>query len=296
MHARLNRRIFLESTAAIMAAPSAALGADEAERRRIRVASFNIQIGRGTDGKYDLKRTANAIRLMKPDVIGLQEVDRGADRSDGEDQARTLADLLDMHFAFGKASDRPGGEYGNAVLSRWPIAEQNNHLLRSWGEQRAVLSATVDVPHAGPIRFLSAHLHSPNRERQHPQRIGQIEQISRLFARGGSPVILAADVNARPDSEELKRLDEAWIDEGRVTRLFLLRSPKTLFGDRSDATFPPETMRALPGGMDDNRSSAGFVLSCRRQRRRRPSDLRVPAGQRPVPRGRGRGNELAAFR
>lgn len=212
MHARLNRRIFLESTAAIMAAPSAALGADEAERRRIRVASFNIQIGRGTDGKYDLKRTANALRLMKPDLIGLQEVDRGTDRSHGEDQARTLADLLKLPFAFGKASDRPGGEYGNAVLSRWPIIEQDNHLLPSWGEQRAVLSTTIDVPRAGPIRFLSAHLQSPNRERQRPQRIGQIERISRLFARGGSPVILAADVNAQPDSDELKRLREDWID------------------------------------------------------------------------------------
>ncbi|MCY2995293.1 MAG: hypothetical protein NTY19_46640 [Planctomycetota bacterium] len=89
-----------------------------AEPLRIRVLTYNIQHGEGTDGKIDLARTAAVIKRLTPDLAALQEVDKATTRSRGVDQAAELGKLTGMHVAFGKAMDFAGGRYGEAILSR----------------------------------------------------------------------------------------------------------------------------------------------------------------------------------
>jgi endonuclease/exonuclease/phosphatase family metal-dependent hydrolase len=87
----------------------------------LRIVSYNIRHGAGLDGKVDLQRIAKVIAKEKPEVVTLQEVDQECTRSGSVDQAAELGRLLKMEHRFGKFMDFQGGEYGMAVLSRFPI-------------------------------------------------------------------------------------------------------------------------------------------------------------------------------
>lgn len=90
---------------------------------RIRVLTYNIHHGEGLDGKVDLGRIAQVIQQAAPDVVALQEVDLGTERTGRVDQAAELGRLTGLHAVFGKAFDYSGGRYGAALLSRWSIQE-----------------------------------------------------------------------------------------------------------------------------------------------------------------------------
>src|SRR5436853_5814538 len=122
----------------------------------VTVTSFNIHHAQGADGVLDLARIARVIRASGADIAGLQEVDRNfASRSGRADQAAELAELLGCHVAYGANIDldppepgTPRAQFGNAVLSRYPIARwENTHLFRSPGEeQRGLLHAEMNTP------------------------------------------------------------------------------------------------------------------------------------------------------
>ncbi|MCA9160258.1 MAG: endonuclease/exonuclease/phosphatase family protein, partial [Planctomycetales bacterium] len=105
---------------------------------RVTVLSYNIHHAEGVDGRLDLDRIAAVIRRSQADLVSLQEVDQCVTRSERVDQPRELAKRLGMHVVFGANIDLQGGEYGNAVLSRYPIKFNKNHLLPNvgGGEQR----------------------------------------------------------------------------------------------------------------------------------------------------------------
>ena len=64
--------------------------------RELRVLSYNIHHGRGTDGAIDLPRIARVIAATRPDLVALQEVDRGTGRANGVDQADALGELTGL--------------------------------------------------------------------------------------------------------------------------------------------------------------------------------------------------------
>ncbi len=114
---------------AILACAASFASGHAAKPVRVRVLTYNIHHGAGTDGKTDLARTAGAIKRLTPDLVALQEVDKATTRSRGVDQAAELGRLTGMHFAFGKAMDFAGGQYGEAILSRYPLMEIQVHSL-----------------------------------------------------------------------------------------------------------------------------------------------------------------------
>ena len=117
----------------LLAAP-----AEPAPRRaRLRVMSYNIHVGVGMDKKLDLARIAEVIKQSRADIVGLQEVDRGVERTGRVDEIRELARLTGMDYAFAHNLDFQGGQYGVAVLSRLPILSIDhwryaNRRERSW--------------------------------------------------------------------------------------------------------------------------------------------------------------------
>ncbi|HEY5615862.1 MAG TPA: endonuclease/exonuclease/phosphatase family protein, partial [Bacteroidota bacterium] len=94
----------------------------------LRVLTFNIHHGEGTDGEIDIKRIAKLIQDSRADIVALQEVDRWTERTKKIDIMNELVDLTEMTYAFGKTIDFQGGEYGNGVLTRFPILEERNVL------------------------------------------------------------------------------------------------------------------------------------------------------------------------
>src|SRR6266481_8454327 len=88
---------------------------------KLRVMTYNIHVGVGMDKKLNLQRIADVINGQHPDLIGLQEVDRGVKRTEGRDEITELAKLTAMNYAFAHNLDYQGGQYGVAILSRFPI-------------------------------------------------------------------------------------------------------------------------------------------------------------------------------
>jgi endonuclease/exonuclease/phosphatase family metal-dependent hydrolase len=173
----------------------------------VTVMSFNIHHGQGTDGVVDLERIARVIRASGADIAGLQEVDRNfGERSNWTDQAAELAEMLNWHVAYGAnidlnppAPERPRIQFGNAVLSRYPIGRrENTHLFRSPGEeQRGLLHAEIDVPGL-PLHVYVTHLDALSET----DRVQQAQQVARLVGQN-YPAVLLGDFNAHPQTREI---------------------------------------------------------------------------------------------
>ena len=112
-----------------------------------RVMTYNIHHGEGMDGKVDLLRIADVIKWEQADIVALQEVDSGVARTARRDLPAELAALTGMTCVFSNNFHYQGGEYGNAVLTRFPIVRwTNSHykMIRP-GEQRGLLQLTLRV-------------------------------------------------------------------------------------------------------------------------------------------------------
>jgi endonuclease/exonuclease/phosphatase family metal-dependent hydrolase len=182
-----------------------------AEPVRLRVLSYNIHHGEGVDRKLDLERIARVIDSVKPDVVALQEVDQNVNRTDGMDQPAALARLTKMNVIFGANIKLQGGHYGNAVLSRFPIARHTNRLLPNVdnGEQRGVIEAEIEIPQTDrTVLLLATHLDYRVDERE---RLASAKVINDLIAsHPDHPALLAGDLNATPESETLQLFEKTW--------------------------------------------------------------------------------------
>src|SRR5687768_15586880 len=98
---------------------------------RLRVLVYNIHAGKDAGGAHNLQRVSEVIQSTRADVVLLQEVDRQTTRSGGVDHLAELERLTGMSGAYGKSLDFQGGQYGIAVLSRWPITPVDVVALRT---------------------------------------------------------------------------------------------------------------------------------------------------------------------
>lgn len=189
------------SRCAMMAAMA---GATEMER--LRVMTWNLW---WRFGPFEQRFPAivDTIRSVDPDVLCLQEV-----WSDGaDDQAADLAAALAMHVVRTEAAVN-GNSFGNAVLARWPITPLGSEALPDAAgrtSHRRVVAGLVDTPR-GPWPVASTHLDYPfdgSATRQ-----AQVDRLLELTVtwRGDPaidpPLILGADLNAVPDSDEVRTL------------------------------------------------------------------------------------------
>ena len=169
-----------------------------ARERMLRVVTYNIHHGQARDNKFDYKRLAETIRKLKPDVVALQEVDKGTRRVKGVDQAKKLAAMLGMNHAFGNALHFAGGQYGEAVLSRFPIKKANaHHLPFPFGAEPRTALAVHVVPDNGLPQFIlvGTHLCHQNGE----TRLDQTRQLDRLFSKSrGLPSHLGGGLERSP--------------------------------------------------------------------------------------------------
>jgi endonuclease/exonuclease/phosphatase family metal-dependent hydrolase len=133
----------------------------------MKVLSWNIQWGKGGDGRVDLARIVATSRAMDdPDVLCFQEVAANYPVLQAQDQPSELARLLpDFTPVFRPAIDAPaaGRAFGNIVFSRLPVLQVFNHLLPRPPEkgvksmQRHAVEVIVEASF-GPVRLLTTHL------------------------------------------------------------------------------------------------------------------------------------------
>ncbi|MCL6613218.1 MAG: endonuclease/exonuclease/phosphatase family protein [Firmicutes bacterium] len=205
----------------------------------LRAMTYNLHGGRDPLNRPSLDGIAATITAAEADLIGLQEVERRfRDRTDG---AALLAAAVGRELRFAPALDRmpgePGGEFGLAVLSRWPILRSSFILLPSRGEPRILLSALVEGPW-GPLRFLTCHLGLDAEERR-----GQVEAIVRFVEGFRGPAVLAGDFNAPAEAAELGPLFTRWQEVQTACGLNEATFPAA--AARIDFIFCPRSWRVL---------------------------------------------------
>lgn len=208
----MSRRLFAALLAWLLALcvvpPSPA---SPARTRTLRVMTYNVHVGVGMDKRNDLARIAEVIRRERPDLVGLQEVDRGVERTKRVDQIAELARMTGMEYAFAPNLSYQGGWYGVAILSRHPILsiDHRRFLHLREAERRGMLRVEVRVG-GRAVSFVTTHLdyqHDDNRLYETRQLLGALGAV-----RGS--LVVAGDFNDEPGGSSrrlmLTRFTDAW--------------------------------------------------------------------------------------
>ncbi|MBC7904022.1 MAG: endonuclease/exonuclease/phosphatase family protein [Gemmatimonadaceae bacterium] len=178
----------------------------------LKILSYNIHHANppSRPNHIDVNAIAKVISDQRPDLVALQEVDVYTMRSgSGLNEASEIAKLAGMpYFFFAKAINHDGGEYGVAILSRYPLSKMKSRSLPdsigSKAEKRTLGSALVALPGGRKILFASTHLDAG---RGDARRVMQMQAVSDMLAQEKIPVIIAGDLNAQDNSEVIKILD-----------------------------------------------------------------------------------------
>jgi endonuclease/exonuclease/phosphatase family metal-dependent hydrolase len=208
-----------------------------AEGRILRVLTYNIHHGEGTDGRYNLGRIAEVIRGEHPDVVALQEIERFRRRTHRDDQPRLLAQALGMHYCFASVRDHHHSDqhkdaaYGNAILTRFPIQSTSHFDLSVPGarEPRGCLHALLRTP-AGPLHIFCVHLGLGYSERSKQMARLASEEIIHNPRLTPAPAIVLGDFNNWWPVRSARRIQQTLRNACLVTgrrRLRTFGSPLT---------------------------------------------------------------------
>ena len=179
--------------------------------KTFRVMTYNIHHGESLDGKVDLLRIAELIKREGADIVALQEVDKGVERTARRDLPEELAALTGMTCVFSNNYGYQGGEYGNAVLTKFPVVRWTNRhykMLRP-GEQRGILQLVLNV-HGREIVFMNTHIDYRPEDSERWSNVGEIEELAKQNA--NRPMIVCGDFNDTPESRVCCRIGETFND------------------------------------------------------------------------------------
>jgi endonuclease/exonuclease/phosphatase family metal-dependent hydrolase len=182
-----------------------------AGRRTLRIMTYNVHSCIGMDGKISPERIARVIALHAPDIVALQELDVGRPRTNGVDQARLIAQFLDMEVHFLPTLHLEKGRYGNAILTPFPMRLVRAGKLPGLSskpnlEPRGALWVAIEAG-GTEIQVIATHLGlRPKERRIQAEALLDKDWLSHPDCRG--PVILCGDFNALPSSSTCLRLSE----------------------------------------------------------------------------------------
>ncbi len=123
-----------------------------------KVATYNIHKCVGIDRKYSPERIVDVLREVDADVVAMQEVLCRSHLNERDHQAKFIARELGMDFRLGENRRLNGGDYGNAILSRFPIEHhQNFDISIKKYEPRGCLRSTILV-NGEELHFVNVHM------------------------------------------------------------------------------------------------------------------------------------------
>jgi endonuclease/exonuclease/phosphatase family metal-dependent hydrolase len=194
----------------------------------VRVLVFNIHAGKDAGGTDNIAGVADLIRRTNADVVLMQEVDRGTNRSGKVDQLQALIDRTKYAGVFGRSLDFDGGQYGIAVLARRAINFSRTVSLtvepaqaRAGGsyEPRAALGASVETLR-GRLQVVTTHLDASAEDTYRLQEVRELLNVVRPRVSEYTPVVVGGDFNAEPTSPVIQTmrdagLRDAWTECGQ---------------------------------------------------------------------------------
>lgn len=201
---------------------------------RLSVMTYNIRHARGLDGSVDLDAVIRDIRDAGADIVGLQEVDRFNVRSGMGDQVRLMGEALDMSWSYAPAFGFGWFQYGNAVLSRYPVESSRMTVLPGFRERRNVLHVTIRAG-GRTLHVWNTHLGVMEAERER-----QMPVLLKALSEWQGPALLLGDFNMDADHRLIRELSGEW------HRLDI--PGNTLLGKwRVDHIFANEPVRIIKG-------------------------------------------------
>ncbi len=177
----------------------------------IRVMTYNIHFGTDPNGVVDTQRTADFILAQQADLVCLNEVERFRARSDNRDLIGEIAAKTGLNFIFSNNVPSAGAnEFGNAILSKYPILSREHRLLPRLGdnEQRGCLKAVVDV-NGKFISFWATHLAFVADD---TERLMAVTNFNTWVDDETLPVLICGDFNETPDKNVHDVMDQKWDD------------------------------------------------------------------------------------
>ena len=176
----------------------------------VRVMTYNLHQGFDVNGRHGLEEMAKVIEAEDPDIVALQEVSRGWVVNGSVDMLTWFSQRLQMDYVWGPAAD---SAWGNALLSRFPIAEHGNYAMPNNDELRlgrAFLIVKVDVGGGEVLDVAATHFHfgAADSALRVPQSLAVLEAID-----AARNVVLLADLNALPGDPEMQLLADAGLND-----------------------------------------------------------------------------------
>lgn len=204
----------------------------------IKILTVNMHKGfNAFNRRFVLHELRDAIRDVNADIVFLQEV-LGEHRKWSKTyeahwpelpQYEFLADSLMPFHAYGKNAIYADGHHGNALLSKFHIAQWRNLDISLNGiEKRGLLHCVLDTGESGPdIHTICVHLSLKETHRQQ-----QLQALSRMVAEipAETPLVIAGDFNdwrlkAQPVLRNLGMEDVCTICDGRPAKTFPAMRP-----------------------------------------------------------------------
>ncbi|WP_352423729.1 endonuclease/exonuclease/phosphatase family protein [Proteiniphilum sp.] len=175
--------------------------ADENEDT-IKAVTYNIYSTRNSS----IGKIAEVIRDINPDLVSLQEIERFTDINPSDVPA-TLSELTGMkyHYFIHALDIESGGDYGNAILSKYPILDAATYKLYGVEETDYVRSFGYIKVQKGSKEFYFAATHLDHKGND-ASRMKMVHEILGIVKELDAPVILGGDMNAQPTQKPMTTL------------------------------------------------------------------------------------------
>ena len=168
------------------------------EPTTVQFMSYNIRNGNGIDNVKDLNRIVTAIQKQDPDVLACQEVDSVTTRCNGEYTLGILAERTNRYATYAPAINFQGGKYGIGMLSKEKPLSHKQYQLPGREEQRTLLVVEFE-------KYVYCCTHLSLTPEDQLLSLPIINEIAKAYQK---PFFLAGDLNAHPDSEFIKGLQQ----------------------------------------------------------------------------------------
>jgi endonuclease/exonuclease/phosphatase family metal-dependent hydrolase len=210
---RLDASTLIRTTAAVLlvavlsglvtAGPEASASPPADGDGGVRVALYNLNMGFDPQGRFAIRELVDVLRAESPDVIVLNEVDRGWLVSGGHDVLELVAAELGLPYRFAPAADEV---WGNALLSRYPVSEWTADRLPRGSDPmaRSQFAAVIEIPEGRSLAVVGTQLSigATRADTRLPQARAVAATVARLRERN-LPTVVLGDLNATRDGPEL---------------------------------------------------------------------------------------------
>ncbi len=180
----------------------------------LKVMSWNIWSGK------NWKQIVDFVKKNKIEIMGFQEVDNNLERTEFLNIAEKIAQSLVYHFAYSPSVENQGnfvgGQFGNCVISKFPIIDHKQHFLSTpeeWNgtamtEPRTLLETKIKVGNK-IVCFMTLHLGYSREFKTTDIKLRQIQKVIEVIQKNKDvPIVLLGDFNSLPESQEINKIKQ----------------------------------------------------------------------------------------